>query len=114
MALRRPLCRINGVTKELPAGDTLPTHAFFTGSASLPAITLLVGNGVSTVTVAPRVSGDVLTVGEPITVTPGVPLPAGLNIAYAIATGPLTVQIAFSAAVAITVTSVSWTVVALR
>lgn len=59
-------------------------------------------------------AGDVLVVGEPIVVTPGVPLPAGLNIAYAIVTGPLTVQIAFSAAVAITVTSISWTVVALR
>ena len=39
---------------------------------------------------------------------------SGLNIGYAIVTGPLTVQIAFSAAVAITVSSVTWTVVALR
>jgi hypothetical protein len=116
MAPRKPIViGVDGLQQQLQAGDTIAgPHAFFTGSANLPAITLLVGNGISTVTVAPRVQGDVLVPGEPITVTPAIPLPAGLNIAYAIATGPLTVQIAFSAAVAITVSSVAWTVVALR
>ncbi|WP_449411115.1 hypothetical protein [Methylobacterium komagatae] len=116
MAARKPIViGADGLPQQLQAGDTISgPHAFFTGSANLPAITLLIGNGTSTFAVTPRVTGDVLVAGEPIVVSPGVALPAGLNIAYAIVTGQNTVQIAFSAAVAITVSSVAWTVVALR
>ncbi|KIU36517.1 hypothetical protein SR39_06130 [Methylobacterium radiotolerans] len=114
MALRRPLVRIAGVTKELPVGDTLPCHAFFTGSANLPLLTLLVGSGTSVVTVTPAVQGDSLAVGEPISVTPGAPLPAGLNIAYACVTAKNQVTIGFTAGVAIAGASMAWNVVALR
>lgn len=89
------------------------TNAAFTGSANLPTLTLL-GSGTSTVTVAPKLVGDVLAVGECITVTPASALPAGLNVAYAIVTAANTVQIGFSALVAITGASMAWTVVAHR
>lgn len=89
-------------------------NVFFSGSASLPILTLLVGNGTSTVAVTPKIAGDVLAIGECITVTPATALPAGLNISYAIVTALNTVQIAFSAPIAITGATMAWTVVAHR
>lgn len=86
----------------------------FSGTANLPGLTLLITNGISTVAVTPAVSGDSLQPGEPIAVTPAAPLPAGLNIAYALVTSINTVQIGLSASVAISGASMSWTVVALR
>jgi hypothetical protein len=115
MAQRKPVVvGADGIFQQLQAGDTLPTHAFFTGTANLPALTILLGNGTSTVTVTPRLAGDVLAAGEPICVTPSAALPAGLNIAYALVTDTNKVVIGFSAAVAISGASMGWTVVALR
>lgn len=38
----------DGLPQQLQPGDTISgPHAFFTGSANLPAITLIVGNGIS-------------------------------------------------------------------
>lgn len=86
----------------------------FTGTATLPALTLLVLNGVSNFTVTPKITGDALAAGECITVTPASALPAGLNISYAIATGANAVQIGFSAPIAIAGSSMGFTVVAHR
>ena len=115
MAIRRPVVfGADGLQQQLQASDTLNVNAFFTGTGNLPTITLLVLNGTSTITVVPKVSGDSLAAGEVITVTPASALPAGLNISYAIVTGTNTVQIGFSAAIAIASSSMAWTVVAHR
>lgn len=114
MARRRPLVASNGQPVELPAGDTINANVFFAGTAPLPALTLLVLNGVSNFTVSPKLAGDALAAGECITVTPASALPAGLNISYAIATGTNTVQIGFSAPIAIAGSSMAFTVVAHR
>ncbi|GJE42072.1 hypothetical protein [Methylobacterium soli] len=114
MAARPPLVLgSDGLPQRLQPGDTINANAFFTGTANLPAL-LLIGQGTSTVTVTPKIAGDVLAVGECITATPALPLPAGLNIAYATVTAPNTVQIGFTAAIAIAGTAMAWTIVAHR
>lgn len=86
----------------------------FSGAALLPALTLLIGSGVSTVTVTPRLTGDVLVPGDCITVTPASRLPAGLNVSYAIVADTNKVEIGFTAAIAVAGSSMTWTVVAHR
>lgn len=114
MALRRPLIRLGGILRELPAGDTLPCNALFTGTATLPALTLLLTNSVATFTVAPLVAGDVLAVGEPITVTPAADLPGGLNLAWARVSAANQVRIGLTSTLAIALSTMTFTVVAAR
>ncbi len=115
MAARKPLVLGgDGLSQQLQPGDTTGINAFFTGTAALPALTLLITTGTSTVTVTPAVAGDSLAVGEVITVVPTSALPAGLNISYAVATATNTVQIGFTATLAISLTSQSWRVCAHR
>lgn len=114
MALRRPLCRIGGILRELPAGDTLPSNAIFTGTGTLPALTLLLTASTTTFTVAPVVSGDVLAVGEPITVTPAADLPNGLNIAWARVVAANQVRVGLTTTLALTLSTMTFTVVAAR
>lgn len=114
MAIRKALVASAGRAVELPPGDTLGINAFFTGTAALPALTLLVTTGISTVTVTPAVAGDSLAIGEVITVVPTSALPAGLNISYAVVTATNVVQIGFTATLAISLTSQSWRVCAHR
>lgn len=115
MAARKALVLgADGLPQQLQASDTLNCNVFFTGAALLPALTLLIGSGISTVTVSPKLTGDVLVPGDCITVTPASALPAGLNISYAVVTANNTIQIGFTAAVAIAGSSMSWTVVAHR
>ena len=114
MVQRRPLCRIGGVNRELPTGDTLPCNVFFNGTATLPALSLLGLAGATTFTVAPRLTGDVLSAGECITVTPAVALTQGLNIAYALVTATNQVQIGLSATVAVNLSTAVFTVCAHR
>lgn len=112
---RRPLTRISGITKELPASDTLIGNALFTSAASnLPTLVALTATTI-TITVTPKASGDSLQAGEIITVTPSAALPSGLNVGWAIVTDVNTVQIGLSALLAVTVAvSRSWQVAALR
>jgi hypothetical protein len=114
MTLRRPLVLIAGDQRELPVGDTLPGNAFFTGTATLPALSALGLAGSATFTVAPRVTGDTLAVGECITVTPAVALASGLNIAWAIVSGQNQVQVGLTATLAVSLSTVAFTVCALR
>lgn len=115
MAARKPLViGADGLPQQLQAGDTVNASVFFTGTANLPALTLLLGSGITTVVVTPKIAGDVLAAGECITVTPTAPLPAGLNIAYALVTAANTVQIGVSASVAISGAPMTWTVAAHR
>ena len=114
MAVRKALVASSGRTAELPPGDTLGINAFFTGTAALPTLTALVTTGTSTVTVTPAVAGDSLAAGEVITVMPTSALPAGLNVSYAVVTATNTVQIGFTATLAISLTSQAWRVCAHR
>ena len=115
MAARRPLVRVDGRTRELPAGDTISgPNALFTGVATLPALTLLLAASTATFTVVPAVSGDALQVGEPIGVTPAGDLPAGLNIAWARVVAPNQVRIGLTANVALALSTMAFAVVAPR
>lgn len=114
MTLRRPLVLIGGDQRELPVGDTLPGNAFFTGTATLPALSLLGLAGTATFAVSPRVAGDALAVGECIAVTPAVALAGGLNIAWAIVVAPNQVQVGLTATLAVSLSTVVFTVCALR
>lgn len=115
MANRRPLCRINGRTIELPAGDTISgPNAFFTGVATLPALTLLLTASTTTFTVVPAILGDVLQVGDPITITPAADLPGGLNIAWARVVATNQVRIGLTANVAIALSTMTFSVAAPR
>jgi len=111
MARRRPLVASNGQPVELPTADTLPCNIAYTGTATLPALTI--GNLFATVTftVTPKIAGDVVAAGACITATPGVALANGLNISYAIVTANNTVQIGFTAGIAINAGSVPFTIV---
>jgi hypothetical protein len=104
----------DGLPQQLQPADTTGINAFFTGTAALPALTLLITTGTSTLTVAPAVAGDSLAAGEVITVVPTTPLPAGMNISYALVTAANTVQIGFTATLAIALSSVTWRVCAHR
>lgn len=92
------------------------TNAIFTTpSTALPAVTLLAPSSVTLTVFTPRVAGDALAAGEPITVTPSAALPGGLNVSYAIVTATNTVVIGLASTVSIAVgSSVAWTVVAHR
>lgn len=115
MAIRKALVvGPDGRSQQLQSGHTLNVNAFFTGTANLPALALLLGNGNSPVAVTSKIVGDALATGECITVTPASALPLGLNISYAIVTATNTVQIGFSASFAISGASMGWTVVADR
>jgi len=111
MPRRRPVCRINGVNKELPDGDTLPCNQFFTGTATLPTLSALGLAGKTTFDVVPRVTGDALAVGDAISVTPGAALQAGLNIAYAIVVAANRVEVGMSSTLAIAAGSMPFTVI---
>ncbi len=114
MALRRPLVRVGGVTKELPAGDTLPSNAFFTGTASTPLLGVL-GTNTITVNVTPVVPGDVLAVGEAIDAyAPSQDLPAGLIIGQARVVTQNQARITLIAVLSIGITSINWTIKANR
>lgn len=110
----RPLVASAGQPAELPSGDTLPCNAIFRGTATLPALTLLLTNSTTTFTVTPVAAGDVLAVGEPITVTPGADLPGGLNIAWARVTAPNQVRIGLTSTLALALSTMPFTVVAAR
>ncbi len=110
----RPLVLIGGDQRELPVGDTLPGPAFFSGTATLPALSLVGLAGVTTFTVTPVVAGDVLAAGECIAVTPAARLPGGLNIAYALAVGANQVEIGLTATLAVGLSTMTFKVCALR
>lgn len=112
MARRAPLVRIAGVTKELPASDTI--NAFFDGAAVIPAITLLVGGTKSVFTVTPRQLGDKLNPGDVIWVTPATALTTGLNIAYAIVVAVNQVEIGFTSTIALGGNTVAFAIAAPR
>ncbi|WP_066918135.1 hypothetical protein [Methylobacterium sp. CCH5-D2] len=114
MTGRRPLVQVGGDTGELPKADTLIGNATFTAPAS--ALPLLTALGATTITLAvtPKASGDSLQPGEVLVATPSAALPAGLNIAYAIATDVNTVVIGLSATLAVAAATRAWTIVALR
>lgn len=113
MAKRKPVVVTTAGLAELPANDTI--NAFFDApSTALPALTAL-GSTTITLTVTPRVAGDVLAVGEVVIVTPSAALPAGLNIAYAVVTAANKVEIGLSAVLGIALgQSRAWAICALR
>ena len=115
MAQRRPHCRINGVNKELPVGDTLTAHAKFTGSTST-AFAINLGQTQSmTVTVSPAVAGNSLAAGEDITAQPTAALPNGVNIAWAYVSAANTVVNGFTSSALISASQpIAWRITAFR
>jgi hypothetical protein len=80
-------------------------------SNHLPAISALGLAGKTTFDVTPKVQGDALAAGDPISVTPGSALPAGLNIAYAIVVAANRVEIGLSSTLALAAGAMPFTVV---
>lgn len=116
MAARKALVLgADGLPQQLQAGDTLSTHAKFTGTTSTAFSISLGQTQVMTLTVTPAVVGDVLAAQDAITLQPAADLPAGINIAWAYPSAANTVRIGFTSSALISVAqTVAWTVVAHR
>jgi hypothetical protein len=115
MAKRPPLVRVNGVTKELPAGDTLGIHAKFTGTSTTAFAIGLGATQTMLLTVAPVITGDVLAAGEDISLQPNSALPQGINMAWYFVSAQNQVSIGFTSSSLINVAqSISWRVTAQR
>lgn len=90
------------------------SNAIFAGTATLPALTLATATSTTTFTVTPVVSGDSLASGEPINVTPAGDLPNGLNIAWARVIATNQVRIGLTTTLALTLSTMTFNVVATR
>lgn len=116
MAVRKPLVvGADGLPQQLQAGDSLPTHAKFTGTTTTPFSLSLGGTQSMTLSVSPVAAGDSLAAGEDINVQPTGALPNGVNIAYAFVSAANVVTIAFTSSALISVSqSIGWRVTAFR
>ena len=117
MAPRKPLVLGgDGLAQQLQSADTIAgPHAKFTGTTTTPFSISLGGTQTMTLTVAPVVTGDVLAVGEDITVQPTAALPGGINIAFAFVSATNQVAIGFTSSALISLSqSVAWRVTAHR
>lgn len=101
--------------QQLQAGDTLPTHAKFTGTTTTAFAISLGATQTMTLTVAPVITGDVLAAGEDISLQPNGPLPGGINMAWYYVPAQNQVAIGFTSSALINVSqSISWRVTAQR
>jgi hypothetical protein len=115
MATRRPLVRVGGVTKELPAADTLGLHPKFTGTTTTAFAIALGGTQTMVLNVTPVIAGDVLAAGEDISLQPNTALPQGINMAWYFVSGQNQVSIGFTSSSLINVAqSIAWRVTAQR
>lgn len=116
MALRKPVViGPDGLPQQLQAGDTLPTHAKFTGTTTTAFAIALGATQTMTLTVTPVVAGDSLAAGEDISVQPTTALPQSINLAWWYVSGPNQVALGFTSGALINVSqSISWRVTAHR
>lgn len=116
MAVRKPVViGSDGLPQLLQPGDTLPSHARFTGTTTTAFSISLGATQVMVLTVAPAVAGDSLAAQEPITIQPTADLPGSINIAWAYPSATNTVRIGFTSSALISVAqTVNWVVTAQR
>lgn len=116
MAVRKPIVvGADGLPQQLQAGDTLPSHAKFTGTTSTAFAISLGATQTMTMTVTPVVSGDVLAAGEDVSIQPNAALPQGINIAWHYVPAQNQVAIGFTSSALInTSQTISWRVTAHR
>jgi len=116
MAVRKPVViGSDGLPQQLQAGDTLPSHAKFTGTTTTAFAISLGATQTMVLTVAPVITGDVLAAGEDISLQPNGALPQGINMAWYFVSGQNQVSIGFTSSSLINVAqSISWRVTAQR